>query len=278
MLNLSSFLKKLNENLQRVDRRVNKYLKDSNAKQIHDVRTAIRRLEASFLTLPKKHRTATPLADYVFRCKEFFKINSEIRDFDIISEKLQKYSPNPHRDRIIEELKVIRSTKLEHARALAISLKKTDLSYGLENIDITEKQLQKRYNKILSKLISKLESTFPIVLNNYSGTEELHDLRIACKKLRYMLELLPEENQSGLQIRKTLQRLQDMLGAIHDYDFTTDYLASVGDLPREIQEIVRAESEERRLRFEKFLKYCKRRLGISRNSFLIILRGLKLLG
>lgn len=49
-----------------------------------------------------------------------------------------------------------------------------------------------------------------------------------------MLELLPEENQSGLQIRKTLKKLQDMLGAIHDYYFTTDYLASIGGLPREI--------------------------------------------
>ena len=67
--------------------------------------------------------------------------------------------------------------------------------------------------------MARLEFTFPILFNNYSGTEELHDLRIACKKLRYMLELLPEENQSGLQIRKTLKKLQDMLGAIHDGPF-----------------------------------------------------------
>jgi hypothetical protein len=92
-----------------------------------------------------------------------------------------------------------------------------------------------------------------------------------------MLELLPEENQSGLQIRKTLQKLQDILGTIHDYDFTTDYLTSIGHLPKEIQEIIDAEKEERRLEFERFQKYCRRRLGISADSFLIRLKGLKLL-
>ena len=258
MLNLLPFLTRLHENLRRVNNRVNKYLRDPNEKQIHDIRTAIRQLEAAFSTLPKNCRKTTPLSEYVLMCKNLFKVNSEIRDMDIISQKLQKYPVNDHRDRIIQILKETRATKLEHAKEIALSLKNTDISKILDKIDVTEKNLQKRYNKILSRLISRLESNFPIVITDPSSIEELHDLRKFCKKLRYMLELLPEDNKSAMgQMRKTLQKIQDILGAIHDYDFTIQYLKSVENLSKEIQEIIDTEMDERRIKYEEFLKFCK---------------------
>ena len=73
---------------------------------------------------------------------------------------------------------------------------------------------------MVSRLISMIESTFPVVLTSPSKLEELHDLRISCKKLKYLLELQADEKKSVLKTRKTLQKLQDILGAIHDYDFT----------------------------------------------------------
>jgi hypothetical protein len=44
---------------------------------------------------------------------------------------------------------------------------------------------------------------------------------------------------------------------------------------KEIQEIINMENDERRLRFEQFLNYCKRQLGISPNSFLIKIGSFK---
>ena len=276
MLNLLPFLTKLSENLQRVNNRINKYLKKPNAKQIHDVRTAIRRLDATFSTLPKKYRNGSSLSNYVLQCKELFKINSEIRDFDIINEKLQKYPSNSQRDSIIETLKETRNAKLETAKTLALSLKGIDIATILDEIGVTEKALQKRYNKILSRLISDIESTFPVVLTKPLALEELHDLRIACKKLRYTLELLPDENKLAVQIGKTLQKLQDILGSVHDSDFTIGYLRSLPQSSKEIQEIINMENDERRLKFEQFMNYCKRQLRISPESFLIKIRSFKL--
>jgi CHAD domain-containing protein len=187
--------------------------------------------------LPKKYRKGSSLSHYVLKCKELFKVNSKIRDFDVIYEKLQKYTSDVQRDRVIEVLKSTRDERLEHAKTIALSIKNTDISKIVDRIGATEKELQKRYNKILSRLISKMESAFPIVLTNYLAIEELHALRIACKKLRYMLELLPDENKNALQTRKALKRLQDLLGAIHNYDFTTGYLKSLGHSSKEIQEV-----------------------------------------
>jgi CHAD domain-containing protein len=276
LLNLLPFLTKLSENLQRVNNRINKYLKKPNAKQIHDVRTAIRRLDATFSSLPKKYRNGSSLSKYVLQCKELFKINSEIRDFDIINEKLQKYPSNAQRDSIIETLKETRNAKLETAKTVALSLKGIDIATILDEISVTEKELQKRYNKILSRLISDIESTFPVVLAKPLALEELHDLRIACKKLRYMLELLPDENKLAVQIGKSLQKLQDILGSVHDSDFTIGYLRSLPQSSKEIQEIINMENDERRLKFEQFMNYCKRRLRISPESFLIKIRSFKL--
>ena len=275
MLNLLPFLTKLSENLQRVNNRVIKYLKDPNAKQIHDVRTAIRRLDATFLTLPKKYRNGSSLSEYVLKCKEFFKVNSEIRDYDIIYAKLQKYPSNAQRDSVIETLRATRDASLEHAKSIAGSLKSTDTSKIIDRIGVTEKDMQKRFDKILARLISNIESTFPVVLTDSLKIEELHDLRISCKKLRYLLELLPDENQGALKTRKTLQKLQDILGTIHDYDFTIEYLSSLEQSSIEIQEIITIEKEERNAKYHEFLRFCKRRLDISQDSFLIILKSLK---
>ena len=270
------FLTKLSENLQRVNNRVNKYLIKPNAKQIHDVRTSIRRLDATFSTLPKKYRNQSPLSKYVLQCKELFKINSEIRDFDIIYEKLQKYPSSSQRDSIIEALKKIRRGRLERAKTIAVPLKSTDIATILDEIGVTEKELQKRYNKIVSRLISIIESTFPVVLSNPLALKELHDLRITCKKLRYMLELLPDENKLAIQTRESLRKIQDNLGSIHDSDFTISYLRSLPQSSKEIQEIIEKENDHRRLQFERFLNYSKRRLGISPDSFLFKIRSFKL--
>jgi CHAD domain-containing protein len=275
MLCLLSFLTSLSENLQSVNNRVSKYLKTPNAKQIHDVRTSIRRLDATYLILPKKNRTGSSLSDYVLKCKEFFKANSEIRDLDIIYERLQKYPSNAQRDAVIEALKASRVATLERAKTIASSLKSIDTTRIIDKIGVTEKDLQKRYNKMISRLISRIESTFPAVLTNQAKLEELHELRISCKKLRYLLELLPEEKNKVLKTRKTLQKLQDILGTIHDYDFTIDHLSSLEQSSIEIQEIITIEKEERNAKYREFLRFCKRRLDISQDSFFIMIKSLK---
>lgn len=276
MLNLLPFLTKLSENLQSVNNRINKYLKKPNAKQIHDIRTSIRRLDATFSTLPKRYRNGSSLSKYVLQCKELFKINSEIRDFDIIIEKLQKYPSSGQKDNIIEDLKKTKLARLEKAKTIAVPLKSIDTGTILDELGVTEKELQKRFIKIVSRLISTIDSIFPVVLSNPQALEELHDLRIACKKLRYMLELLPNNNKFAVQTRGSLKKIQDSLGSIHDSDFTIGYLKSLPQSSKEIQAIIDKENEYRILQSERFLNYSKRRLGISPDSFLFKLRSFNL--
>ena len=273
MLDILPFLTQLHESFQRVNNRIKKYLKDPKAKNIHDLRTSIRRLDAAYSTLPKKYRTGSSTSTYILSCKELFRINSEIRDLDIIYEKLQKYPPNDSRNKIIDSLKGTRVTKLEYAKNIALALNNTDASKLLDEIKVTQKELEKRYNKIVANLISKIETNFPIVITDSTKIEELHDLRKDCKKLRYMLELLPIENKKASEMRKTLQKIQDSLGLIHDYDFTINHLALNEQPSNEVREIVNNEMQERKLSYEGFLRFCTRRLRMSPDSFLIRIRS-----
>jgi CHAD domain-containing protein len=104
-------------------------------------------------------------------------------------------------------LKATRGAKLQHAKTIARSLKRIDTSNMVDKIGVTEKELTKRHSKIVSNLVSTIQTTFPIVITNSLELEELHDLRMACKKLRYLMELIPDENNTMMKIRKSLQKL-----------------------------------------------------------------------
>jgi CHAD domain-containing protein len=272
MLTLLVFLIKLHENLKRVENKTNSYIKNSNEKNIHDVRTSIRRFNASFLPLPKRYRKGCLLSDYNRLANEFFKVNSEIRDIDIIHEKLKNHTETDQRNMAIDLLKNNRQSNLENAKTIALSLKNLNSKKILGKINITEKELQKRYRKILITLIAKIETNFLIVITNSLKVEELHELRKDCKKLRYFLELLGKENNNAIRMIKILQNIQDMLGSIRDYDVAIDYLKK-SDPSKEIQEIVNNEIEDRRIKYEEFLRFCKRRLHVSKNSFLVRIKS-----
>ena len=115
-------------------------------------------------------------------------------------------------------------------------------------------------------MIKKIETNFLIVITNPLKIEELHELRKDCKKLRYLLELLGKENNNAIGMIKTLQNIQDILGSIRDYDITINYLKKI-EPSKEIQEIVNNQIEHRRVKYEEFIRFCKRLLHISKNSF-----------
>jgi CHAD domain-containing protein len=276
MLKLLAFLIKLHEHLERVDNKVNSHIKNSNEKNIHDVRTSIRRFNASFLPLPRRYRKkGALLSEYNRLANEFFKINSDIRDIDIIHGKLKNYPESDQRNNAINLLKKNRQTKLENSKTIAFSLKNMNSKTILEKMDITEKELQKRYSKILLIFLRKIETNFLIVINNSLKIDELHELRKDCKKFRYLLELMGKENNNAIRMIKTLQNIQDILGSIRDTDVTIDFLKEL-EPSKEIQEIINHETEQRREKYEEFLIFCKRRLYISNKSFLIRIKNFTL--
>lgn len=271
MITLLQYLIKLHENSRRLSRKTDHYINDPNEKNIHDIRTSIRRFNAAVSTLPRKYREEPLLLEYSKIANKLFKLNSEIRDSDIILIKLEKFSSSPQRNVVTDTLKQTRQAKLENAKTIAQTLKNLN-SNMINGIGVTENELQKRYGKILSKLISKIDDAFPIVLTNPLKLEELHELRKDCKKIRYMLELVEKDDKNAASLIRILEKVQDILGSIHDSDATIIYLRSFAP-NQEIQEVINKETKQRELGYEKFLLYSKRSLHLNPDSLLMRLKN-----
>ena len=66
------FLNKSERNIQRINNKLDDYLKDPNEEQIHDIRTATRRLRATYQSLPNAIRNKKKLKEFVAKSKELF--------------------------------------------------------------------------------------------------------------------------------------------------------------------------------------------------------------
>lgn len=100
--------------------------------------------------------------------------------------------------------------------------------------------LWKRYEAVLS---------FEDIVTDFATAEQLHALRIACKQLRYTLELFTEDSDPCAQsLIATLKEVQDHLGELQDCVYAVTLLTHLRhDYPRNpLLEGFRAAQEARR--------------------------------
>ena len=262
-IDLETFLDKAERNIRRVDNRLDDYIKNPNEENIHNMRTAIRRLQSTYISLPKKLRKKKKIREFVIKSKELFRINSKIRDYDIISEKLSKDVQSSPQQQNIEHLqKLLKSQRkrmLNKAKGIALELRKISVP-KLRDSDISQNKLEKRFNSIANKFVDRIKKNFPIVVANSQKIRELHEMRKDCKRLRYLMELLPEnESNSKNKIShmiNELEKVQNMLGIIHDYDTTIAYLRHQ-KRKRSIKTIIEKIANIRQDKYEQFVLYYK---------------------
>ncbi|MPZ05304.1 MAG: CHAD domain-containing protein [Nitrososphaeraceae archaeon] len=279
-----TYLDKSERNIQRVSNKLDDYIKVPNEENIHDIRKAVRRLEASYRALPsKKVRKKRVIREYTKYSKELFSLNSQIRDFDIIGEKLSS-DAKPAQQDVIKSIEGSlfkqRKTKLNEAISFALELRKLHVPKLTKKIKISNKRSKKRFSKVIGRFATRIEHNLPLVANGDEKITELHDLRKDCKKLRYLLELLPDNNHKDTQrgekddyvseLMEKLENVQDILGIIHDHDTTIAYLKRhKGTRTRstQIHSILTKINRERQNKYEEFVKFVNRDMSVDSNSF-----------
>jgi CHAD domain-containing protein len=243
----------LNRNAGRVGARLAAYLLDpEDEKNVHDVRTSLRRLEAAFSLMPKKTRRKNRAQIRAY--KEFFRANSRVRDYDIIRARLMVGDA-------LAAGGIERKRKSALKRALELARKVQELPALDTRVD--DKKLDARVGKVAGRLLNSIKERLPVALADAREKEELHELRKDLKKLRYMLEMLPagfkrgqkerlakEIRAGGGPVEARLKELQDLIGVIHDCDITIDYLKST----RKGGAILQKQRAERDALYEKFVK------------------------
>ena len=259
-IDVKKFVNACKRNISRVSNKLDEYLASPDEKNIHDIRTSVRRLDACYKTLPKKIRNKKQVKTYMDKSRELFKINSQIRDFDVITDLVRKNNPeNGNGNRMdLTKFENRRATKLKEAKVVAVGLRKLS-EPNVDKGSISAGKLTKRYNKLISNFGSRIQLNLPLVIADADKVNELHEMRKDCKKLRYLLELVPHSKSSDKNMSKLeeeLQNMQDLLGAIHDCDAAVDHLKRQTKRQRR-NDIIEHIVQERKRRYEDLLLHCK---------------------
>jgi len=278
-VDIRKFVSASQKNITRVNNKLDDYLANPDVKRIHDLRTAIRRLEVCCNTLPRAIREKGRVNNYVNKSKEVFRINSQIRDIDVITDLIKQNNAvhsNSNRNRgDPAKFDNRRILKLKEAKIAARGLRKLSIP-KIDEYKLSSSKLTKRYNKLLHKFSKRIQLNLPLVLIDANNVSELHEMRKDCKKLRYLLELVPHDNLSGNILSKLeveLQNMQDLLGAIHDCDAAVYFLKRQTKLQRR-DEIIEGVIQERKKRYHDFIVHCKSDTeGSHARSFLVHVPG-----
>jgi CHAD domain-containing protein len=269
---------RINKNFSRINILLNGYLKNPNEKNIHNIRKSIRRGESAYVTLPKKYRKKKNIKNFIDQSKSFFKVNSQIRDYDIYLQKIENYrkinnttatsitfsskntNNNNSNNDILSTIQNYRKSNLRDATTAAEKLKTLQYPQIKKNNKKVQKKIDSRFRKITKKFSKKIQKNLPLVINDETKVEELHTLRKDCKELRYILELKyknkkdknQDEDDPHTKSIMQLEDLQDSLGQIHDCDAILSFFEKLENYP-ESKPLMNKESKIRKDLYRKFV-------------------------
>ena len=225
-------------------KRLGDYLNEQGEKQIHDLRTSIRRLEATYLIFPNSFKRKK-MDDFVSTYKSLFRKNSKLRDFDVIITKLLNNG-------LTEESDPIKHLIRQKEKRIKETLKEAKNASKLKIPQIKNGNSEKiipKYERTISSLMQKIQDYIPVVASDKSKIDELHFMRKTAKKLRYILEIEPSDSYRHLI--NSMKLLQKILGNIHDCDMIINFLKKYSRKFPELKSLIPKEEEIRNQIYKK---------------------------
>jgi CHAD domain-containing protein len=233
------------------------FLTDPNERNVHDLRSTLRRLNAAFRVLPKETRVSDGSIDkYEARSKQILRLTSPIRDIDIIQEKLKQLGSGIDSKAISKTLKSKRRKDLGKSKKEARKLLKKKQAV-LKSEDLPS--FEARGKRVVSDLENKIREYLSGALADESNVDEFHSLRKTIKKLRYTLELFPT-TQKRKQKLKSLAGWQDFLGDMLESDVFERYLKTLRRTEW-TEEVLQEEKIKRHKKYSELLNVCKESHG-----------------
>jgi CHAD domain-containing protein len=208
---------------------------------VHQMRVATRRLRACLESTAPAYRDKV-VVSLRKRLRRLARALGEVRDRDVLLIRLHHDRDESESQRDAIEATIER-VQAERDEAHAALLKELD---------------RKRTARLLAELhaflacpleeVAAPDGDLPLLVRHYAGSaiwreyeqvrrfetalsnassERLHELRIACKHLRYTLELYePALGEEARQLIKGVTAMQEHLGDLHDTDVAIAYLES----------------------------------------------------
>ena len=205
--------------------RIIKFRDNPDSDNVHDVRTTIRRLKALVDLFPKKIRKEKRFVEYISAYQKLFRSTTPIRDLDVVRISIGGHLKHSAATNLVSTIE----NEREHLLSNSLRFLETVQDLKPPDLDkrkISEKKIVKRRDKIVKRLLAKLQEELPVLLSDSQKMRELHDVRKECKRLRYTLELFPSRTNEDLV--KILEDWQTVLGKVRDIDVSEKFAARRG--------------------------------------------------
>jgi CHAD domain-containing protein len=216
-------------------------LRRKNIEDIHDMRVASRRIRTSLsvfaVALPNKK-----IKPWVRDIKAITQSYGRVRDLDVQIDLLDTFYKNPIEKSLLPgirrvklRLKQKRTKQEADTRALTAAvlesptlLEMQDWAESTLALPINEMpKLQRLFQTAYTQIQTRLDEFlfFEVFIFDPVRINELHQMRIAAKHLRYTLEIFSELYSSKTDFALDIARKsQQILGEIHDADVWSIYL------------------------------------------------------
>jgi CHAD domain-containing protein len=234
-------------------KRADGFVHDQSEENTHDIRTAIRRMDAALGLLPKKLRGSKKVKRVLKQHRMLLKESAAIRDMDVVRSRILKdRTPGVARQALLRAVEVTRAAHLTRAKDLAALVEK-ERAILPRRRKFAGQKLQRRFEKVVGKTVENIEKRLRVALSDPDDVEKLHHLRMDCKRLRYTLELVGATRYPGLI--SLLSSWQDALGSVVDAEVTIAFIKKEtsrnDDAGNEL--LVESQAAKRAESFETFL-------------------------
>jgi CHAD domain-containing protein len=237
---------------------------DGEVDDVHNVRVSSRRLRELLPVVAGQSpsRKVKRLRRFARKLTRTF---GPVREMDVAAELLAALAAHRHLQGIAAVRRTLTSERDRRRRMMLERMDRVDLTRKLDRLAEPEKMvgledLQREAPALVAARMlaraARLEETIEAAGSLYEP-ERLHQVRIAVKKLRYSLELVPELRlgQVGPDLKR-LKAAQDLLGSLHDLEVLAAFARSldVKGTRRRLQKLVGVLDEELRQHHAQFLR------------------------
>jgi CHAD domain-containing protein len=233
--------------LNRLASQGNRTLTSTGASEVHDLRVAIRRFIQVLLVF-KPCFPAKEVKRIHRALKRVMTLAGEVRDLDIAVSLLRQ---SRQADAVVLRSKFQKERK-EAARILAGKLKRwmkrRTCSKWRHQLLVTSADprasapasVEDAANEILPRLVKRFVALGEHAARGTDDLEQLHQLRITAKKIRYTLELVAPLHESDLGNRlQQLKSLQEVLGNINDIEIVRIMVSKEDDSSKLCSDLTR---------------------------------------
>ncbi|MDE1460472.1 CHAD domain-containing protein [Spartinivicinus poritis] len=220
-------------------------INDIDTEYLHDYRVAIRKIR-SLLSLIRQVFPKTETKQLKQQLKELAQKTNLLRDLDVYllaKDELKAQLPiqlQPGLDKLFQTFADLRKTECKSIVQHLQSKTYQDTLTTIKNILKACKKAAKTKNshKPITKIATQeIHNKYQLICHNGSlltattDDEAFHDLRLECKKLRYLLELFADlmDTTTNKQAVSSLKKLQDKLGHFNDLSVQQEKLLSYLD-------------------------------------------------